>query len=235
MIAGRRLILDLKGMNLSRAIQLTEQTATLAGGFKAHDLFDIYGVAVVMRELKNKGALKVWVDYKLHDMPDTVAERAKALRDAGVDMVTVHAAGGLKMIEAAVKHGPPVVIGVTKLTSWTDEMIETYYRRPAQEVVLELALWTKEGGAHALVCAARQVSFLASQKKLAGLQIIVPGTRSTGVKTHDQQQVDTPFNAISNGAYYLVAGRQVTLEAPDPLEALKAMALEITPALEWRK
>lgn len=220
-------------MDLARAITLVEALSTRVLAFKLHALADRELTAVIAN-LAHYGARGIWVDYKLCDTPDTVAERATKIREAGATMLTVHAGGGPNMVEAAVKNGPPFIIAVTLLTSLTDEMVRKLYRQEPEQVVRKLALWAKEGGAHAIVCAPTQVGNLSAMSELTGMKFIVPGTRSAGATTHDQQQVDTPHNAILNGADFLVGGRQIT-QAQDPLAALEAMAAEIAPAIEARK
>jgi orotidine-5'-phosphate decarboxylase len=90
-----------------------------------------------------------------------------------------------------------------------------------------------DGGAHGIVCPAKHVGHLHKNPKLQQLIKLVPGTRSAGVETHDQKQVDTPFNAMRNGATYLVGGRQITQDQ-NPRGALLAMANEIRLGQEAR-
>jgi len=209
--------------------------------FKIHATAETQ-LAGAIKEFRRKGAKIVWIDFKYFDMPDTVAERAAAVKDAGADWLTVHAHGGPKMVEAAVKNGPPFIIAVTLLSGTTDEMVAELYnpdgidpalRQNRDQVTVKLARWGKTGGAHALVCAPTQVGMISAMSEFYGMFKIVPGTRSPGVAHHDQKQVDTPYNAVVNGADYLVGGRQIT-QATDQLAALEGMALEIAPAIDAR-
>jgi len=242
MEARKRIIPAIDKMTLRKALNLIAATAGSVDVFKIHATAEEQ-LAGNIKEFRREGAKIVWIDFKDFDMPDTVAERAAAVKDAGADWLTVHAHGGPKMVEAAVKNGPPFIIAVTLLSGTTDEMVAELYnpdgidpalRQSRDQVTVKLARWGECGGAHALVCAPTQVGMLAAIPKFNGMFKIVPGTRSVGVAHHDQKQVDTPYNAIVNGADYLVGGRQIT-QAMDPLTALEAMALEITPAIEIRQ
>jgi len=241
MEARRRIVPAIDKMTLRNALNLIAATSGSVDVFKTHATAEPQ-LAGNIKEFRREGAKIVWIDFKDHDMPDTVAERAAAVKDAGADWLTVHAHGGPKMVEAAVKNGPGFIIAVTLLTGTTDEMVAELYnpdgiepalRQNRDQVTVKLARWGKRGGAHALVCAPTQVSMLSAMPEFHGMIMIVPGTRSVGVAHHDQKQVDTPYNAIINGANYLVGGRQIT-QATDQLAALEAMALEISPAIQMR-
>ncbi|MBU1039125.1 orotidine-5'-phosphate decarboxylase [Patescibacteria group bacterium] len=224
-----RMILDLKGMKLLKAMQLGESLATQADAVKIHSLWDDIGSSVV-DTLKRAGIKKVWVDLKLKDTPDTIAERATVVRDAGADMLTVHIDGGKDMLENALKFGPPEIFGVTVLTSLKEEEFKNLYGLTIAEAVLVRALIAKEVGLQGIICSAKQVGGLSSNPDLQGLRFIVPGTRSVGADHNDQQQVDTPGNAVLNGATDLVVGRQVT-KAEDKLKAFNELQMEIAYAL----
>lgn len=204
---------------------------------KVNDLADDR-LKEVVSALKLNNCPNVWVDWKLKDTPDTVRARAKRIAGAGGNTITIHADGGPKMVRAAKDSGL-YIIAVTVLTSLSDDDIRYLYGAEPEEVVRKLAIWALDGGADALVCSPKQVSTLHYWRSNYAacdswnIKLIVPGTRSAGTKPHDQAQVDTPSNAIANGADYLVVGRQVT-ETPDPLAALQAIADEIAPAIEAR-
>lgn len=231
---SHRIILDLKNMEIDQALEKVAQTKNLITTFKGHSLFDEYGLKPTTRKLIDSGAELVWADYKLHDTPDTVAERAKKIRDAGVHMLTVHAAGGPEMIEAAVKNGPPIIIAVTILSSLKNEFANKLFGQTPDAVALNLALTAWHSGAKAIVCSPKQVTAISQNSLLGSLLFIVPGTRSVGAAHHDQQNVKTPYNTILNGADFLVGGRQVTQD-PDPITALNSLISEITPAIDIRR
>jgi orotidine-5'-phosphate decarboxylase len=227
-----RIVVDLDKMSLETALELTRKLGVQAAAYKAHSLADLE-MAATLTSLRAQGAHTIMLDWKLHDMPDTVAQRAAKAKAGGADWLTVHAGGGPKMVRAAVDNGPGFIIAITVLTCLEDPMVEYLYGSETWLVVRKLALWAKEGGAHALVCSAKQVQNIANDPELQGMRLIVPGTRSAGVQHHDQKQVTTPYEAIMNGADYLVGGRQIT-QAEGPVAAMEAMALEIAPAIEAR-
>jgi orotidine-5'-phosphate decarboxylase len=226
------IIPDVDKMSLRQALNLVHGLYQKVQTFKVHSVAE-EELRSTIRAFKDEGAQGVFVDYKLHDMRDTVKGRAARIKDAGATMLTVHAEGRPEMIAAAVENGPEIILAVTKLTSWSDTDIEAFYRRSAQEVFTELALWAVEGGAQGIVCPASHVGHLHKNPKLRRLIKVVPGTRSIGVAANDQKQVDTPYNAMFNGATYLVGGRQIT-QAENPCGALLAMANEMRLGLEAR-
>lgn len=227
--------LDMTGVDAPKS--LVEAMGAFVPVFKVHAWSDVW-LASAINQLHEWGAMGVWADYKLHDTPDSVAKRAGEIKAAGADWVTVHAAGGPKMVEAAKKSGL-YTIAVTTLTSLSDARVEELFVDKPEKVVRKLAGWAYDGGADALVCSPKQVATLEHWRRnynpcdSLAIKLIVPGTRSAGKDPNDQAQVDTPFNAILNGADYLVVGRQVT-EAKDPIAALQAIADEIAPAIEAR-
>jgi orotidine-5'-phosphate decarboxylase len=182
--------------------------------------------------------LRVWLDWKYKDTPDTVRARAKKAAKAGAFAITVHADGGPEMVQAA-KESDLYIIAVTLLTSLTDKRVQELYNREPKDVMPILANWAfgNGGGADALVCSPKQVVTLQAWRdefnRSDELRLIVPGTRSAGKEAHDQKQVDTPYNTVVNGADYLVVGRQVT-QAANPEEELQKIAAEIAPAIARR-
>ncbi len=220
-------------MSLRRALNLTAEIGPLVPAVKVHAVAEP-SLSFVFKEFYREGAKGIWLDFKDCDMPDTIEERASSAKDAGATMLTVHAFGGPKMIEKAVKFGPPTIIAVMLLTSYTPEMIEYLFTgQTLDQVVKKLANWAVQGGAHAIVCPPTQVASLSTIYESRGIKFIIPGTRSVGVAHHDQKQVDTPYNTIVNGAAYLVGGRQIT-QSDNPRGELLAMGSEIKLGLEER-
>ncbi len=215
---------DLDKMSLEQAYELIEETADLVPAYKIHSLAD-RALESTIRECKKRGAQKIFVDYKLDDMPDTVAGRAREIKDAGADILTVHAEGRPEMIAAAIEHGPKIILAVTKLTSWTDQDIEKFYRRPAIDVITELAMWALEGGAPGIVCSGKHVGKLSKNEALKDMIKLIPGIRSNGVPTYDQKDPSTPYMAMLNGGTHLVGGRQIS-KASNRREAFIAMGEE---------
>src|SRR5262245_51544430 len=156
---------------------------------------------------------RVFADLKLHDIPNTVARAATVLGRHGVDVLNLHAAGGVDMLRAGVDglragaaevgHATPIALAVTVLTS--DPDTRAFDARLATAV---------EAGCDGVVCSAHEIRASAA----AGMLTMVPGIRPAGVDVNDQARVATPEAAIRDGATWLVIGRSVTA-APDPAAA----------------
>lgn len=201
-------------------------------GVKIHNLYDEFGPGIVA-ELKQAGARKVWVDAKLHDIPHTVRLRAQAFAAAGCDIITVHASGGVEMMSAA-KEGfsGGQIFAVTVLTSLENGAVQNIYNSPdVQSLVVRLALLAKQAGVDGVVCSPREIAAIRTNSALSELKLVIPGIRSAGVNADDQKRFDTPGNAITAGADFLVLGRQLT-KALDPAEVLDLLENEIARVLK---
>lgn len=219
--------LDVPGPSAARALiaRLPEGVHYKVG----LELFTAAGPDFV-RELTAAGH-RVFLDLKLHDIPATVAGAAASAADLGVDLLTVHAAGGRAMVGAAADAarratGPPGegglgILGVTVLTSLDDEAWEevTGVDARVEEAVGRLAVLCQEAGAHGVVASVGECSAV---KALCGkeFRVATPGIRPEGAGSHDQKRVATPAEAAGAGSDYLVVGRAVR-EAPDPAAALR--------------
>jgi len=183
---------------------------------------------------------RVFLDLKLHDIPNTVAGAVRAAHDLGVELLTVHASGGERMLEAAVgaaedaapagPGSPPRLrlLAVTVLTSLTAEELGGAWGRAAPEVsdeVRRLALLAERAGVHGVVASPLEAALLRTALA-ADLLIVTPGIRPTGAASGDQKRIATPADAVVAGSDYLVVGRAVTA-APDPVEALAAVLREV--------
>lgn len=195
-------------------------------------LFTAAGAEIV-RTLKRHNK-RVFLDLKFHDIPNTVAGAVGSVVSLGVDMLTIHAAGGRAMIEAAVKAAAqaeqsPVVLAVTVLTSIDEGTLKsTGIADSPQEQVLRLAKLAVEAGAGGLVCSPQEVA--AVRGNVGGrTKLVVPGIRPAGSAVGDQARVATPASAIDDGADYLVVGRPITAAA-DPATAARAIVAEISSA-----
>jgi orotidine-5'-phosphate decarboxylase len=182
----------------------------------------------LIRTLRARG-LKVFLDLKWHDIPNTVAGAVAAAREIGVHMATVHTLGGRAMLDAAVlaAGGELDLIGVTVLTSFD---AASYGRAVGRtEVALpqeveRLAVLAVGAGLRGVVCSAREVSLL--HRRLGPKPyLVVPGIRGKADSHEDQTRVATARDAVSNGATHLVVGRPV-LQAEDPAEALSTLLKE---------
>ncbi len=193
------------------------------------ELFTAAGPELV-RRLVARG-FDVFLDLKFHDIPNTVAAACKAAAGLGVWMMNVHASGGRRMMEAAAQtlaqlHNRPLLIGVTVLTSMDAEELHEcgIAASPAQQV-MRLASLTRSCKLDGVVCSAQEAAELRAAMG-RDFALVTPGIRPAGSESGDQTRVMTPALAIAAGADYLVIGRPVT-QAPDPLQALRNIQLEI--------
>ncbi len=196
-------------------------------------LFTAEGPKIVP-ELVNSGR-KVFLDLKLHDIPNTVAGTVKAAAELGVAMLTVHAAGGSKMLAAAAEAArqapqPLVILGVTVLTSLGEEDLrESGVQSTIPDQVLRLAMLAKSAGCGGIVASPQE------SKKLRyalgpEMAIVTPGIRPTGSDLGDQSRVATPTAAIQAGASHIVVGRPI-LSAPNRNEAAAAIIRELSSSI----
>jgi orotidine-5'-phosphate decarboxylase len=198
------------------------------------ELFIAAGPAVI-EPLVARGH-SVFLDLKLHDIPNTVAGAVRSASGMGVKMLTLHAAGGPAMLAAArnaleVIADPPELLAVTVLTSMDQAQINAtgLDRSPAEQVEL-LARMGIDSGIRGFVCSSQEVAGLRSITGPEGV-LVVPGIRPAGTANGDQKRVATPAEALGLGASYLVVGRPIT-QAPDPAEAADAILKEMAEALE---
>jgi orotidine-5'-phosphate decarboxylase len=166
----------------------------------------------------------LFLDLKLHDIPNTVAGAAHAVAALEPDFLTVHASGGAAMIRAAADALPATrITGVTVLTSLSDSDLEAIgLRGPAPDAVRRLAALAVAAGARALVCSPLEVAAVRAEVGDAAV-LITPGVRPAGAAVGDQARVATPEQALADGADLLVVGRPITA-APDPAAAARALA-----------
>ena len=203
-------------------------------GFKIGlELFSACGPDLV-REIRAQGH-DVFVDLKLHDIPNTVAAAAAALAALGASLLTVHAAGGAEMLRAARQGAElgaeratrprPAVLAVTVLTSLDDRALSRVgLAGPCADAVDRLAGLAAEAGIDGVVCSAHEIEI--ARRRLPRGLVVVPGIRPAGGAVDDQARVATPRAALAAGADRLVIGRPLT-RAADPVLALAAIAAEI--------
>lgn len=184
----------------------------------------------IVRDLIASGH-QVFLDLKYHDIPNTVAAAVKEAAKLGVRMLTVHAAGGAKMLRAAVQaaestNPQTMVLAVTVLTSLDDHDLEmTGIADQVEDQVARLANLAVMSGCHGVVASAQEAAPL---RRALGkhFTIVTPGVRPAGEAHGDQARVVTPAEAMQAGATYIVVGRPIT-EAPDPAAAAKAITSEM--------
>jgi orotidine-5'-phosphate decarboxylase len=209
--------------DLERAASLARAVKSSAGGVKLGlEFFCANGPAGV-QEIASIG-LPIFLDLKLHDIPNTVAKAAQALRPLEPAVLTVHAAGGRAMLEEAKAAAPEKtkVVGVTVLTSLDGGDLKSIgvSAQPAEQVE-RLAELARLSGLDGIVCSGAEVK--AAKAAWPNGFFVVPGVRPMGSGVADQKRVVTPREALDSGASILVIGRPITA-AEDPEEALRTIA-----------
>lgn len=184
------------------------------------ELFTAEGPRVV--EYLRGAGKRVFLDLKLHDIPNTVRGAARSAARMGASLLTVHGYGGAAMVDAAVEGAGKEtgILVVTVLTSFDAPSLGVALGREAPEMggeVLRLAQLADVAGAHGIVCSGHEVR--AARASYPKLKPLVPGIRLAGGAAHDQARITTPEKAAEDGAAYVVLGRAVT-EAPEPAQVL---------------
>ncbi len=226
-----KLIVALDVPTLAQAQKLVETLKDTVEYFKVgKELFTSEGPAVV-KMVHDQGA-KVFLDLKFHDIPNTVAGAVRAAAKLGVWMVNVHASGGAAMMKEAAQAAassakPPLVIGVTVLTSMNEEGLKEIgvAGSAVGEQVVRLARLAKTSGLSGVVASAQEATMLRRSFGKDFL-IVTPGVRPAGAAIGDQKRVLTPKDAIAAGADCLVVGRPIT-ESADPKAAAEAILKEM--------
>jgi orotidine-5'-phosphate decarboxylase len=227
--AKARLAVALDFADAKQALALVNSLGDTCQWFKVGmELYYAAGNALI-DELRRRG-FDVFLDLKLHDIPNTVAGAVRSATQAGASLLTVHASGGPAMLaaaaEAASTPGAPKLIAVTVLTSMdANELAATGVVGSPAEQVLRLAKLAKAAGIDGMVCSAEEVSTLRTEMGSPTI-LVVPGIRPTGAATEDQRRIATPATAIAQGASMLVVGRPIT-RATDPAAAARSILEEI--------
>ena len=206
-----------------RARQIATSVRTLAGGVKLGLEFFCANGPSGVQDIAALG-LPLFLDLKLHDIPNTVAKAMHSLRPLAPAIVTVHAAGGRAMLEEAKAAAPEKtkVVAVTVLTSLDAQDLQSVGvdGGPAAQVE-RLAGLARDSGLDGIVCSGEEVK--AARSAWPGGYFVVPGVRPAGSGTADQKRIVTPRAALDSGASILVIGRPVTA-AEDPQAALRSIA-----------
>ncbi|ETK36303.1 orotidine-5'-phosphate decarboxylase [Microbispora sp. ATCC PTA-5024] len=187
------------------------------------ELYLRYGPDVIA-SVRGASGVNVFLDLKLHDIPNTVSAAARAVARLKPGILTVHAAGGPAMIRAAVDAAPNAKIAaVTLLTSLSEaDLAGIGIQGPPADAVRRMAAVAVGAGAQALVCSPREVAAVRAEVG-PGVTLITPGVRPVGADSQDQARVATPEEAIAHGADLLVIGRPIT-GSPDPGAAAAGIA-----------
>ena len=212
--------------DLERALEVAHEVRAHAGGVKLGlEFFCANGAPGVERIAKL--GLPIFLDLKLHDIPNTVGKAVEALSPIAPAVLTVHAAGGRAMLEAAKAAAAPTtkIIAVTVLTSLDKQDLATCgVGGTPGEQVRRLARLAQESGVDGIVCSGAEVA--AARADWPNGYFVVPGIRPSGSGAGDQKRVVTPRQALDDGASMLVIGRPIT-GASDPAEAIRSIADEL--------
>ena len=194
-----------------------------------NQLFTSSGPKIV-KTLHDKG-FEIFLDLKFHDIPNTVYESVRSAANLGVWMINVHASGGSKMLDASKKalegfDKPPLLVGVTILTSISEEILTEIGFNNLDKQVMRLTKLAQRSGLDGVVCAASDASKV---KQTCGESFltVTPGIRPRDADLNDQSRTSTPKEAIANGSDFLVIGRPIT-GSEDPTNALEKIYKEVS-------
>jgi orotidine-5'-phosphate decarboxylase len=222
-----RIIVALDVAKLAAGLALADRLKGAVGTFKVGlELFAAGGPDAV-RWVKARG--NVFLDLKLHDIPETVGRATAVAAGLGVDLLTVHSAGGRAMLARAAKEahaGGARVIAVTALTSLDEhDLEEVRIKGPLVELVIARAKLAQDAGCDGVVASPQEAAAIRAACG-PGFLIVTPGVRPAGASLGDQKRVATPRAAVDAGADYIVVGRPIT-GAPNARAAAQAIAQEL--------
>jgi len=236
--ARKRLVFPLDFGSLDEAERAAARVAPSVGVLKVGlELFVREGPRAV--EMGRKLGLDVFLDLKLHDIPETVARAVASAAELGVRYLTVHASGGATMLARAAERAhaakePLTLLAVTVLTSLDDsDLAAQGIASSSGDHVLRLASLAWNAGVRGFVTSAREARAMRDALGDEAL-LVTPGIRPAGADAGDQKRVATPARAIAEGADLLVVGRPIR-DAADPLAAARAVVAEIDDALATRQ
>lgn len=232
--AAAKVMVALDYPNAAAAEQLLEQINGIPCYIKVGmQLYYAAGPGFV-EKLKSRG-FHIFLDLKMHDIPNTVKGGASSIAALGVDMFNVHAAGGKAMMEAAMEgvslagssDNRPTVIAVTQLTSTSQLVMNEEIGIPGtvEDTVIHYARLAKQAGLDGVVASPSEVVAI---KAACGssFQTVTPGIRPAGAALNDQTRIMTPGEALRQGTDFMVIGRPITA-APDPRQALESIIEEL--------
>jgi orotidine-5'-phosphate decarboxylase len=227
MIAAEKIIVALDFSEESKVLNFFDE-------LKGHNVWVKVGMELyysmgpkIIHEAKERG-YKVFLDLKLHDIPNTVGQSIKALTQLPIDMINVHAAGGGEMMKRAAESAKaskfnPLLIAVTQLTSTTAEQMNREQRIPGDivESVSHYAKLAKDSGCDGVVSSPHEVQAI---KLICGSRFltVTPGIRPADADVQDQKRVTTPLEALRLGTDFMVIGRPIT-QASQPRKALESI------------
>lgn len=234
-----RIIVALDVDTVKEVNSLVKELGPHVGMFKVGlQLFTSLGPSII--DLIHEHGGKIFVDLKLHDIPNTVAQASRVLTGYGVDMFNVHASGGLVMMEKAREAvdeeayakglTKPKLIAVTVLTSMGEKDLQQVgFSTSPKETVVNLARLTKQAGLDGVVASPQETQLI---QEACGHDFltVTPGIRPEKSSAGDQKRITTPQEAIKAGSSYLVIGRPITA-APEPLKAVQEIITEMEAGL----
>lgn len=234
--ADDRLIVALDVDSFDKMKALVDELGDLVSYYKVGMELYYSAGSDTIRYLKEHGK-KVFLDLKLHDIPNTVGHSVASVTRLGVNLITVHAAGGRAMMQAATRYAKitadelgverPKILAVTVLTSFDDQgWQEVGGHLPIQEHVLELAALAKSSGVDGVVASPREAGSIREMAGKDDFLIVTPGIRPSFAQTDDQKRIATPSQAFKDGSSMLVIGRPIT-QAIDPCAAARLILKEI--------
>ena len=234
MDSKKKIIVALDTIDISQALALTKLIPDV-GAFKLGlEYFCANGPEGIIKI--SETGIKIFLDLKFHDIPNTVAGAIKASLNMEPYMMTVHLSGGYNMLHRTMEEVKeycaknslkiPLILGVSVLTSIDDnDFTSLGLIGKVEDQVIRLAKLAKDAGLDGMVCSAKELKIV--KKKMGqNLILVTPGIRPAGGIMNDQKRITTPSQAISDGADFLVIGRPIT-EAIDPVQALNNISLEI--------
>lgn len=228
--AKSKLIVALDLQDRASALKAVDLLSGHVGLFKVGlEIFTQEGPQLV-EEIRGRGE-KVFLDLKLHDIPNTVKGAVRSACRLGIDMLTVHASGGKAMLSAAVQEArasanPPMILAVTALTSLSaDDVNAIGVPENPEQWVERLAGLAQVAGVPGIVASSKELPAL-KQKFGEKLKFVIPGIRPAGAALQDQARTATPGDAVRLGADFIVVGRPI-LQAPDPAAAADAIVAEM--------
>ncbi|MFH1553229.1 MAG: orotidine-5'-phosphate decarboxylase [Candidatus Omnitrophota bacterium] len=236
MEARERLIVALDVDNVQRALEMIDILSPEVEIFKVGIApFTDFGHRI-LDKLQSAGK-RVFLDLKFHDIPNTAAGAARAAAKKGVFMMNFHCLGGRRMLEAGARGAkeasssagrkPPILLGVTILTSMSEEDMQAIgFGGDLQSKVLELARVARDAGMNGVVASAKEARAI-KEEIGKDFVIVTPGIRPEWTASGDQKRVLTPRQAISEGADYIVVGRPI-IQADDPLQAARRIIEELS-------
>ena len=233
---AEKIIVALDVDSEEEAYSLVRQLSPLISYYKVGFRLFLTSGPRIISGMKKLG-VRVFLDQKFHDIPNTVATAAEVAVSYGVDMFNIHLSGGremmLRTVEAAEKASHrygvpcPTIVGVTVLTSFNEQTLreEAGVERSMEEHVLHLARLAKESGMHGVVASSREAPLI-REKVSEDLVIVTPGIRPSWSAADDQQRILTPRHALESGSTYLVIGRPIIAD-PSPREAAEKILAEM--------